>query len=204
MTDNATLSKSDLRSDLRRNLAPAEIDRQTSAEQSPQKTPCFSTTYDGGKLTSADTSASPPVLRSEGALSKKSPRSPQGSQGSIKGASRATRLIAYPRLWQAPTASRLGAIWKRERLLAISRPAVRLIPVLLALLAALLARPSHSAALAADHSTSPVRVAGFASFSASRRRFGLPLSWLVVPRAPTILPGARGSHPLQPERKSRA
>ena len=95
MTTSAVRPKTQLRSNLRRKWTPAEIDRQCSASVPPQENRCFSGGYAKAEIRSAEISADPPSLRMTGALSKKSPRSPQGSNATSNGASKATGLTLY-------------------------------------------------------------------------------------------------------------
>lgn len=128
MTTSAVRPKPQLRSNLRRKWTPAEIDRQRSASVPPQENRCFSGGYANAGIRSAEISADPPYLRMTGALSKKSPRSPQGSNATSKGASKGTGLALY----QSPGSvlslgqgSILGAPSARVRLLPRTADSVR-------------------------------------------------------------------------------
>jgi hypothetical protein len=143
---SAPLPKTDLRRNLRRNSGSAEIDRQASAEQLPQETLGSSVAYGRGKSTSAGTSASPPVLRSERALSKGEPSFSARFQTSNPNTSEATGLLPYLGPDVARTASQLRAFLTRAYLLQNLGPPVRWAGLLAAVIAALVASPAPAAA----------------------------------------------------------
>jgi hypothetical protein len=115
--------------------------------------------------------------------------------------SRVQGLIAYLGAETALTACELRAFGKHARLPEISPWTIRWAGLLLALLAALIARPSPAAPSASPF-TSLATAAG--SVPRLRQRSGLPRGWLVIPRASASVPGARGNLPLQPQRNFHA